>query len=254
MDWEAHSTNYIMTQAEVETLISSVLNGASGWEQAGITARQVVGAPVVFQVVEEADGESPEYARTFWNQTPVLVQLEYARIQAGFGTNIANHEAGHAFFWGTHGGTGSIMTGDSPDGWPTASDIASVEAWLGSPEDEGTGGIFWFPGDIGHHFTPWPLGNASEVCLNATVFEGVAGAMMQAVWGRSYDAMIEGRFHDLTLGVDASTSGFFTSGFSAVPDEAAAEAAVLVGIVVKNATAATLLTDLVVGLAEVQIR
>ena len=254
MDWEAHASNYNMTQAEVETYISGVLNGASGWEQAGLVARHSPGtAQVVFQVVLEANGESPEYARTFWWQTPVLVQIEYDRINAGFGNALANHEAGHAFFWASHEGSGSIMTGDSPDGWPTSADIASVMAWLGDEgAGEGTGGTHFFPGGLEHYITRWDFTEATEVFFYINVIRGAEGVTLKPVWGLSREAMQEGRFEDLTPPVSASVRGTYNSGWLTKPEGATGD--IWVGILARLTTSSVSIDNLGVGLAEVQIR
>ena len=254
MDWEAHASNYNMTQGQVESYISGVLNGASGWEQAGLVARHSPGtAQVVFQVVLEANGESPEYARTFWNQTPVLVQIEYDRIQAGFGDGLANHEAAHAYFWASHEGSGSVMTGDSPDGWPTAADIASVEAWLADTgAGEGTGGTYWFPGGLEHYITKWSVTEATEVFFYINVVEGATGASLKPVWGLSLEAMLEGRFETLTPPVSASTRGTYDSGWLAKPTGFTGD--VWVGILARLTTSSVDIANLGVGLAEVQVR
>ena len=252
MDWRVASSHYGMTVSEAEAFIGGILGDASGWEQAGIVARQTVDAPVVFEIVLEANGESPEYARTFWNQTPVLVQLEYPRIQAGFGTGITTHEAAHAYFWATHEGSGSVMTGDSPDGFPTTSDIESLLLWLGAPSEEGTGGAYWFPGDLEHYITNWPLADATEVRLYATVLGGVAGASLKAVWGLSHEAMLEGRFHDLTPSLPVESRGIYETGWGALPADITGDT--WVGIIVRRETADTDLADLVIGLAEVDAR
>ena len=133
-DWDIAPGNFGYSDAAAAALIESWLHDAQGWSQAGVTFRRVEGAPVTFQIVEESTGGTgPDYARTHFGPGYVgaSVELEYSRIQAGFGRNITNHEAGHAFFLIGHSGTG-IMAGQSPDGNPTASDIQSVIDWLAS--------------------------------------------------------------------------------------------------------------------------
>ncbi len=215
----------------------------------------------MFMVVEEAIGESAEWARTFWTEDPVLVQLEYAPLQlAGVGNpqNVINHEAGHAYFWASHEGTPGIMNDfdSSRIEWPNDEDIQSVIDWLGPPESPGTGkgGALWFPGNLPHYFTKWPIGAARDVRLTATVLEGVTGTSLKAVWGRSFEAMKEGRFHDLTPVVATASRGLFASEWQSIPTTAREADDVCVGIVVRKATADIDIQDLIVGLAEVQVR
>ena len=49
MDWRVGMSHYGMTVPEAEAFIGGILGDSSGWEQAGIVARQTVDAPVVFR-------------------------------------------------------------------------------------------------------------------------------------------------------------------------------------------------------------
>jgi hypothetical protein len=253
MDWAVKpGAHFGYSQTEVESQVGSILNDSQGWERAGVVARHNPSSPqVVFEVVEEAAGESPEAARCFWNEDPVRVELEYAWLNSparGWG-NLVNHESGHAFFWGTHEGGLGIMTDidTDPFDWPTDQDIADVIAWLAGDD----GDAYWFPGDIGHHFAPWTFAEGDEVRLNATVLSGVAGTSLKAVWGRSFEAMDEGRFHDLTGAVSSASAGQVNGEWQAVSAEAVGTE-VLVGVIVRRPSPTTDLGPLVVGLAEVQ--
>ena len=131
-DWTLADTNFGYTQTEAEDYLHSVFDDAAGWSQAGITFRQTTDAAVTIQVVETVDCEgTPAVGCTNFTLTPTLISLKHGRILEGFGPNIANHEAAHFFFGATHSGSG-VMSGNSPDGYPTASDIQSVIDWLAS--------------------------------------------------------------------------------------------------------------------------
>lgn len=261
MDWQASSTNYGMTQAEVEALVGGVLTDSRGWQRVGLTARHVPGvAPVLFRVVDGATLPSYAVGLTTWNVTPILVQISYQRIQEGYGHNLVNHESGHAYFYASHevgpGGPGIMNTGlyaADTGGWPTDGDIADVEDWLGNIDSGGTsGGTLWFPGDIPYYFTDWSLGGASEARLNLSILGGATGSSLKAVWANSRDDMVNGRHDEFTPPVATASPGYFTSGWQAIPDGPSGD--VVVGIKVRKATNSTDLAGLVVGLAEVQIR
>lgn len=255
MDWKIDSGNYGMSDSAAADMVEGYLESSQGWERAGIEARQLPGAPVTFKVVLEATCSVPEYACTHYGVGTAFVELEYPRIAAGFGRGTTNHEAGHAFFYATHEGSGSIMNGGSPDGWPTDADIDGVVAWLGDPAGggTGTGGAYWFPGDLEHYVTRWALAGSAEVRLNATVLSGVAGASLAAVWGDSRDGILGTRRSDLTTDLDASERGVFTTGWLEIPEGARTNDA-WVGVVVRRETADLDISNLLVGLAEVQTR
>ena len=124
-DWSIQSGNYGYSDAAAGDLIEGWLHHASGWSQAGITFRRVSGAAVTFRI----QPGSATFAYLYGDNADVTIG--YDRITAGRGLNVTNHEAGHAFFRAQHSGSG-IMTGQSPDGYPTASDIQSVIDWLAS--------------------------------------------------------------------------------------------------------------------------
>jgi hypothetical protein len=146
-DWCVDQTNFGYTRSQVRTLIHSFLDDPSGWAAAGITFREVpeAQAKVRFQVVSEATCNSPELACTHYGDQ-TYVELEYGPMQgtesAGIGPgNLINHEAGHAFFFAQHSGNDGIMIdfdANRPEK-PIASDIASLETWLGEPGEAGAG-------------------------------------------------------------------------------------------------------------------
>lgn len=150
-DWSVAQSNVGYTHAEASALIHSFLDDASGWGAAGVTFREVSedNARVHFQVVDEASCGSPELACThYFGQFPwrAYVELEYGPLNGSEGPgigagNVINHEAGHAFFYLKHSGNDGIMIDfdfDRPER-PIASDIASVETWLGEPGEMGAG-------------------------------------------------------------------------------------------------------------------
>jgi hypothetical protein len=128
-DYDVLSGNFGYSDAAAEALIDSILQSASGWSQAGVTFRNVPGADVTFQFVEDVVCGPHETAVGCTVGTTVT--LQYARAASGFVTGMTTHEAGHAFFGIGHSGNG-VMSGESPDGYPTDSDIQSVIDWLAS--------------------------------------------------------------------------------------------------------------------------
>lgn len=266
MDWAVNpGVHFGYSGAEVEANVDAILNDSQGWEQAGVVARQVDfdDCKVFFTVVEEAEGESSEAARTFWDETPIEVQLEYQWLNTpnlGW-NNLVNHESGHAFFAGTHEGAPGIMnlfTGDRPD-WPNSTDIADVADWLedgggtdggGGGASEGTGGVLWFPADLPYYMTRADIPSDAEVCLTATVLQGVEGTRLKGLWGNSREAMVEGRVHDLTAGIPTSEAGFFASEWRPVETPGN----LCTGLAVRKRDAGVDESGLVIGLAEVQIR
>lgn len=148
-DWCAWPPHVGYTQSQASTLIHTYLDDPTGWAAAGITFREVseADARVKIRIVEEATCNVPESACThYYGTSPptAYIELEYEPLQSspnGPG-NLVNHEAGHAFFYAAHGGDiGGIMNIADvvhPEK-PSASDIASVETWLGTPGDTGVG-------------------------------------------------------------------------------------------------------------------
>jgi len=146
-DWCVAQSNVGYSHAEASDLIHSFLDDAAGWAAAGITFREVSeeNARVRFQVVNEATCGSPELACTHYGD-PAYVELEYGPMNGSEGPgigagNIINHEAGHAFFYAKHAGNNGIMIdfdANRPEK-PNASDIASLETWLGTPGEMGAG-------------------------------------------------------------------------------------------------------------------
>ena len=252
-DWAITPGNVGYTDLEAADVIRGVLEEASGWEQAGVTFRESLTPEVTFQFVHGPFLCGGVMANGC--ASGGTVKLSYERAQEGFLYNITNHEAGHAFFTGTHEGTPGIMTGDSPDGRPTDSDIADVAEWLGltpvdPPTHEGVGGAYFFPGGLDTYMTLWDVPTGSEARLNITVLEGISGASLKAVWGRSREDLIEGRFRAFTPTVATATGGLYVSEWAACEESGE----LCVGIVARRADPSIDLDSLVIGQAEVQIR
>jgi hypothetical protein len=140
-DYAIAPTHFGYSQAQAEALIEQYLLSSQGWEEAGIVFRQSSSPKVLFQVVEEATCGAPELACTHFNHEGSgvnYVELEYRHLESqvypsiGAG-NIINHEAGHAFFYAEHTGSGIMADFDNerPD-WPTTADLQSVVDWLAS--------------------------------------------------------------------------------------------------------------------------
>jgi hypothetical protein len=264
-DYEVADTHFGMTKAEVQAMLASVFSDGQGWERSGITFREQTSASVTIQVVSEAICAGADAACTKTNPDGTkLVELEYGRLidpLPKLPQSITNHEAGHAFFYGTHEGSGSIMTGDGVNGWPTEEDIADVAAWLGITPDPAptvppvtgsAGGAYFFPGGLEHYITPWDFTDATEVFFYINVVRAAEGTTLKPVWGLSRDAVVEGRFETLTPPVSASARGTYNSGWLALPEGVTGE--VWVGILARLTAPSVDIQNLGVGLAEVQIR
>lgn len=146
-DWCAQPPHLGYTQAEASNLIGSILSDPAGWEAAGITFREVseADARVRIRILEEASCNVPEAACTHYYATSpptayIELELNAMSTSPGGPANIVYHEAGHAFFYATHSGGGIMDVSDAlhPEG-PIASDIESVETWLGTPGDSSAG-------------------------------------------------------------------------------------------------------------------
>ena len=115
-DYKISPSNFGYTEAQVRTLVSDALGGSSGWQQAGIIARETPSATITFQMVENVTcSGTPAVGCSQTSGGSTLVTLKHSRVVAGYGRNIVNHEAGHAYFSAGHTGSG-IMHGGSPDG------------------------------------------------------------------------------------------------------------------------------------------
>lgn len=256
-DWAVETGNVGYSDAEASALIGAALNDAGGWERGGITFRESGTPKVTFRFVHGPFlcGGTMANGCTTGDATTATVTISYERAAAGFLAALVNHEAGHAFFTATHEGTGSIMTGDSPDGNPTDADIADLEDWLDLPPDdtpthEGKGGILWFPGDLDTYMTLSLLPTDTEARLTASVLTGVAGTALKGVWGHSRQDLLDGRIEPLTFAVATEGEGFYASEWRPL-DESGDLCA---GLLVRKATADVDHHDLVIGLAQVQIR
>ena len=107
--------------------------------------------------------------------------------------------------------------------------------------------LYWFPGDLPLYITRWPIPGGAEVRLTAAILEGQP-ATLRAVYSTDYDAMVAGTHTAFTDDLDASARGFYETDWQAasgVGEE------VYIGIVVDTEED---ITDLIIGLAEVQIR
>lgn len=256
-DWAVETGNVGYTDSEAATLIGAALNDAGGWERAGITFRESGTPKVTFRFVHGPFlcGGVMANGCTTGDADSATVTISYERAAAGFLSNLVNHEAGHAFFFATHEGTNSIMTGDSLAGNPTNQDIADLQDWLDlAPDDppthEGKGGILWFPADLDTYMTLWPVPAGSEARLIATVIEGAEGTALKGVWGHSRDDLIDSRIEPLTYAVPSAERGFYASEWRSLP----ASGELCGGILVRRQSADVDVSGLIVGQAEVQIR
>lgn len=255
-DWAIEPGNVGYTDAEASSVIGSILNDSRSWGAAGITFRESVTPKVTYKFVHgpfDCGGASANGCTHSNVDGTASVTISYERAIAGFTPGLVNHESAHAFFTATHevgpGGPG-VMTGDSPDGWPTSGDVADVVAWLG-----GTGGgVFWFPGDLEHYITKWPLSGVSELRFFANVVRGTPGAYLRPVWGKTHDDLLEGRFDGLTDVVSVDRRGTYSTGWVAVPPIAKETGDVWIGVRVKRDTADVDVMNLAVGLAQLDAR
>lgn len=242
-DWSVADSNFGYSKAEVESLVSATLNNPQGWSAAGIQFRHVASGAVIFQVVETIAGPPNNIGLAHWNSDPVLVELEAATL----GPDVITHEAGHAFFLAQHtpSGTDSVMEPVDEIGveWPSASDLAAVEAWLAGDSSDT---VFWFPGDLPYYITKWIVPVGSKARLVLTILEG-APVVMRAVCSADHSAMLSGAHQPFGLGIDASEQGFFHSEWTDAPS-----GELYVGVIVEGATPEDF-QNLTVGLADVQI-
>lgn len=106
----------------------------------------------------------------------------------------------------------------------------------------------WFPGDLPGYVTRWPIPEGYEARITATVLSGVSGATIRPVYHTDYETLLSGGFSYLCAGVGVDSEKQDASEWE--PCEAGE---LYVAIVVEGVSAAEA-ADLVVGLAEVQIR
>jgi len=244
--------------------VSSALNNPLGWGRVdGLTFMQSSSATprVNFHMVGTITGaDASAIGIAYWstyNGSVMEVELESAYEG---NMDLVNHEAGHAFFWANHSpnGTDSIMEPmeDPGEEWPSDTDIAQVESWLGNsvdgnPRDDDSANLgqalIWFPGDLPHYITRWPVPAGSEARLTATVLTGTRGTL-RSVYAETHAGMIAGEYKRFSPGIDLYHEGFYKGAWREAP---AGE--FYVGLLVHVENAADL-TDLIVGLAEVQIR
>lgn len=273
--WNVAADNYGYSQVAVTATVEAALTDPLGWGQVGITFEHVAdsdrdAATVTFQVVETITADNVGagvqgltipggYDYPGWAIQPnTWIQIEAAHF-ADLG--IPNHEAAHAYFGATHSAEGadSLMEPYEDPGteWPSATDLAQVEAWLATapeedehhdnPRGEVTGEALWFPGDLPSYVTKWPVPEGSESRVSATVM-GRARAALQPVYHADYSELMAGNGKRFSVGVDCYQEGLIRSAWRSCPT-----GEVYVGIEVHKDEGADI-HKLIVGLAEVQIR
>lgn len=122
-------------------------------------------------------------------------------------------------------------------------------------------GTYWFPGNLGYHITRWNVGAASEarfscVALEAPVREpsdATPVVIVRPVFDVDLSVMLSGSWGYFASGASLTGSGFYVTDWEPVNEDAALIGEVWVGIVVEVSEEIDE-RDLVLGLAEVQIR
>lgn len=246
--WDIATGNAGLTDEQLASWVSASLNDPRGWGRAGITfQRSSTAHPrVTFRSVQILSGHT--IGLTYWSSYDgVQMRVDLEAGQYPF-ADLVNHESGHAFFMASHSpeGSDSIMEPiDEPsDEWPSDSDIAQVEAWLGNSVEATT---FWFPGDLPTYMTYWDIPTTSVARLHMTVLEG-APAIVRPVSAPTHEQMISGDYSPFARALDAYHKGFYWGGWEPPP-----VGPQWVGIVVQTENPEDI-SDLVLGLAEVQIK
>ncbi len=264
-DWSVADSNFGYTKAQVEAWVSSALNGPLGWEQAGVQFRQVPTGNVIFQVVETISGPANTLGIAYWNDFPVLVELEAAYYN---NMDLVNHEAGHAFFYASHSVEGAISLmepmEDPGEEWTSDADISEIRRWLGidgspdppPPPQALPPKTYWHPLDLPHYITKRDLSGASESRVSVAVPNvrraGLEpGNNLKAIYSADYEAMKDGEYEDLGEGVWFGEPGFYTSGWEEIPEGAKGGGEVYVGMTI---TTHLPIDELSLGQAEVRIR
>lgn len=236
----------------IDADVSAALNDPMGWGRADITFVQSSAATprVVFSPrasFPPGTGGGTTLGTTYWSTYDGAVMS--VELLSSYVTDHqnTNHEAGHAFFWMQHSAsTDSIMFWNESESAPvpTTSDIAYLEAWLGDAESSS---IQWFPGGLETYITRWPVPAGCQSRLTVSVIRE-AFVTLQPVYAASYTDMLAGDYERFAPGVECFNRGFFVSRWRDAP-----VGENYVGIVAKVDSPSDL-SDLVVGLAEVQIR
>jgi hypothetical protein len=260
--WEVHPNNFGYTQTQVANWVSSALNSDLGWKRAGpIGFQQVPIGRVVFQVVETIPGGAWIWGVAHIDEFPVLVELEAGQ----FGNmDLVNHEAGHAFFMAGHSpeGSASVMEPfeEGGDEWPSQTDIAQVRAWLGNPPPPQQPPppppprppadlTYWFPSDLKHYITKWPIPEGARTRVSATIIDG-SPCVLRPIWAKDHLEMLSGEYSQFGRGPDLERSGFFRTSWQEVPGGATGDT--YVGLIIDGATSEDF-DRLVISHAEVHI-
>jgi hypothetical protein len=255
-DWSLATPVVGISEATAEAWIADALTDSQGWGRAGITFRQQSygseASRVTFQVVntipdvpEGWDGQGINF-----EDGTGLVYLEASSVGSPW---LVNHEAAHAFFAAEHT-SGGIMPHNASDAteWPSDGDIASLRDWLGLPPEEGgeapsAPGDYWFPGDLETYITRQSIPEGTQARITATVISG-ANVTLRAVYSENLSEMLSGTHERFTRGIGVSSERFRASEWRTAP-----AGDLHIGILAQAEDVADL-QDLVIGLAEVQLR
>lgn len=114
-------------------------------------------------------------------------------------------------------------------------------------------GTYFFPANLPHYITRWNVAAASEVRFSLTVIRGTAGVSLRPVFDAELAVLQSGVWAYFSSGISATSSGFFVTEWEPMNEDAVFIGEVYVGVVVEVSEEIDE-RDLVLGLAEVQIR